>query len=110
MGTVMKELKCPECNHSPLIPPAEGKRKWTCPSCAAKFKIKSKDAGRILRHADEKGLDLGPLESFLISAILEKDKKRGKGKDKKGKKHKKVKGAVVSAESTDPSAGAPPVQ
>jgi hypothetical protein len=91
----MKELHCPHCNSATIHPPAEGKRKWKCETCGSKFKIKSKDAGKILRHADEKGIELGAMESFLISAILEKNKKHDKaGKKKKNKKHKKDKKGI----------------
>ena len=104
----MKELHCPHCNSAIVHPPAEGKRKWTCEACGEKFKIKSKDAGKILRHADEKGIELGPMESYLISAILEKNKKHDKSaKKKKNKKEKKDKKAVSPSAET-PSAPPPP--
>ena len=97
----MKELKCPHCNSVAVHAPAEGKRKWTCETCGDKFRIKSKDAGKILRHADENGVDLGAMESFLITAILDTDKKHGKSHKKK-KKEKKAKKAVLRRTDTTP--------
>ena len=85
----MKELKCPHCNSAAVHPPAEGKRKWTCETCGDKFKIKSKEAGKILRLADENGIELGRLEPFLITAILDTDKKNGKSEKKKKKEKKR---------------------
>jgi hypothetical protein len=68
------------------MPPVAGKRKWSCPSCGDRFRITSKDAGRIMRRADERGEDLGAYEPFLIAAILEKAP--GKKKKKKARSGK----------------------
>jgi len=82
----MKKLRCPKCKSFSVAPPVEGKRKWRCLDCEKKFKISSKDAGKILRTADEKGVELGTYEPFLVNAILDKLEKKVK-KSKKG--HKK---------------------
>lgn len=78
----MKNLRCPKCKSASLAPPPDGKRKWKCLECETKFKISSKDAGKILRNADEKGVELGTNEPFLINAILAKPGKKKKQKKK----------------------------
>ena len=84
----MKNLRCPKCKSSSVAPPVEGKRKWKCLDCEKKFKVTSKDAGKILRTADEKGVELGLYEPYLVNAILDKQGKKlkKKGKSSKGKK------------------------
>jgi len=85
----MKNLRCPKCKSPSVAPPAEGKRKWECLDCEKKFRITSKDAGKILRTADERGLELGSYEPFLVNAILDKQGKKPKKKGKKSKNKKR---------------------
>ena len=78
----MKKLRCPKCKAPSLVPPTEGKKKWQCRGCGDKFRISSKDAGKILRYADKKEIELGAFEPFLVSAILQKKDKKKKSKVK----------------------------
>lgn len=44
-------------------------------SCGNRFKINSKTAGKIIRYADKKGIDLGRYERVLIAAIVERSER-----------------------------------
>jgi hypothetical protein len=94
----MKKLRCPKCKAPSIVPPAEGKRKWQCQACGEKFKITSKDAGKILRHADKKEIELGAYEPFLVGSILQK-----KDKKKKSKVKRQVHRPTVNSEGTPDS-------
>ena len=78
----MKKLRCPKCKAPSVVPPVAGKKKWQCQACGERFKISSKDAGKILRHADKKEIELGAYEPFLVGSILQKKDKKKKSKVK----------------------------
>jgi len=75
----MKKLRCPECKSYDLMPPSAERRNWLCSSCLSDFRVKRKDAKRILERAEKKSIDLGEYRPYLSQAAEKKQKLKARG-------------------------------